>query len=290
MRFEDILTENGIEVAPDNHEHKRAGWVNFDCPYCAVYKHYRMGYNTRGHYLNCWACGRHGIAETLRELLGDKYRSIVGNLNDLEVSPREEKAPRGKLVVPKNIAPLGHAHCEYLRNRGFNPKKLHKLWEIKGIGLSSSLAWRIFIPIFHKGVMVSWTTRSIVDRHKDRYISAGSNEEAVNHKELLYGEDYCRMSVLVVEGPTDVWRIGPGSVCTFGTTFSMAQVAHISRYPRRAICFDRESTAEKRARELSDRLSVLPGETYLVTLETGKDPGEASQEEIMEIRKRFLEV
>ena len=32
-----------------------------------------------------------------------------------------------------------------------------------------------------------------------------------------------------------------------------------------------------------------PGETHLITLETGKDPGEASREEIEKLREEFLD-
>lgn len=137
--------------------------------------------------------------------------------------------------------------------------------------------------------MVSWTTRSISDRHSERYISASPQEESIDHKTLLYSEDYVRETIIVCEGPTDVWRIGPGAVSTFGTSFSQGQVDKICRYPRRVVCFDRESFAQRRAAELCDLISPFPGETFNIKLETGKDPGNCDIKEIKKLRSLFLE-
>jgi len=207
----------------------------------------------------------------------------------MEPPERYDKTPRGKLEMPRGVAPLQYAHHNYLRGRKFKVKKLERLWEIKGIGIAAELSWRIFIPIFYNGTMVSWTTRSIVDKHKDRYVSASPKQESIDHKELLYGEDYCRHSVVLCEGPTDVWRIGPGAVCSFGTTYSRSQVLKLSQYPVRVICYDDEPEAQHRADELCNLLAPFDGDTFKVTL-NAKDPGEALEEEIEELRQRFLEV
>jgi len=65
------------------------------------------------------------------------------------------------------------------------------------------------------------------------------------------------------------------------------QVERIAKYPVRAVCYDNEPDAQQRARELADRLSVLPGDTYNITLDS-KDPGEATRKEIERIRREIL--
>lgn len=189
--------------------------------------------------------------------------------------------------MPKTV-PLLPIHKEYLEKRGFNSAELKRLWRLKSIGLASKLAWRIFIPIHFNNETVSWTTRKIGDNGA-RYISAKSTEEIVSAKTLLYGEDYIQQSLIVCEGPTDAWRIGPGAVATMGISYTKEQVSRISKYPQRVICFDSELEAQKRARKLCNDLESFPGKTLNVVLDS-KDPGSASYEEIQELRAKFLSV
>jgi len=92
----------------------------------------------------------------------------------------------------------------------------------------------------------------------------------------------------VCEGAFDAWRIGPGAVATLGVGYSEAQVGRILRFPIRAICFDSEPQAQKRARKLRDELTGFKGETYVIELESAKDASEASEVEILQIRKEIL--
>lgn len=289
MKFPELLDEYKIPYRNSGHEHCRPGWIQIDCPFCTPdSNHFRCGYNINGKYLNCWSCGRLNLVETLALILRKTNREVWVLLKDIEGGVRVQPKERGgNLILPNGLVALQDCHKTYLRRRGFKWRELVKLWEIKGIGLSDAgLSWRLFLPIHRHGQIVSWTTRSTSDSHPNRYISAGAKQEVIDHKELLYGEDYVRHSVVVVEGPLDVWAIGPGAVGTFGTSFSRGQVEKISRYPKRAICFDAD--AQHRAKELSDLLAPFPGDTYIITLDA-KDPGEAKQSEINQIRKHFLE-
>jgi hypothetical protein len=194
----------------------------------------------------------------------------------------------GTLRLPGGREPLLPQHRAYLAGRGFDPDELVRLWGLEGIGLGSlAYAWRVFIPIYSNDEIVSWTTRSISDKHDRRYRTAPATDEAISCKKLLYGADYARAAVIVVEGPADVWRIGPGAVATLGTAITQAQVLQLANFPTRAICFDNEPAAQMRARRLSDALAGLPGETVNVVLDA-KDAGSATGEEIQELRRAFL--
>lgn len=288
MKFEDILRECGIPIAPPGHEHVRPGWVQFDCPWCSPkWHHYRMGYNETYHFVNCWACGRHKLYATVAELTGLSMGPVSRLLRGLETGPAIQRQERTKLILPKGLEPLSYQHCKYLKRRGYRGEKLHqlvKLWDLKGFTAHSKYPWRIFIPIHFGGRIVSFTTRSLLDDGK-RYLAAGAEEEAIDHKSLLYGEDYCRHSIIVVEGPTDTWAIGPGAGATFGTSYSRAQVLRIAAYPLRAVCYDNSPDAQRAANQLCSELECFPGDTYNVVLKD-KDPGESG--EIKELRSRFL--
>jgi hypothetical protein len=221
------------------------------------------------------------------EILHISFHDAKRILDSLD-QPRFEikQKSKGKLVVPKDIGDLRIVHKRYLSDRNFDWREIRRIWKICGIGLSSRLSWRIWIPIHYHGEVVSWTTRAISDKVV-RYISAGEKEESMAHKELLYGEDFVRHAIIVVEGVTDVWKIGPGAVATFGSGYSTQQLARIARYPTRAICFDNEPEAQKRANRLVRDLSVLPGDTYNVRLDA-KDAADESRENIEQLRREIL--
>lgn len=285
MTFLDLLDELHVEYRRSGHEHCRYGWLQIDCHRCSPgWKHFRLGYNLSGRYLSCWNCGRVSLWDTVQALTGWPRRRVAAFLGEL---PRE-RAPvapdRGVVRLPAGLGPLLGAHRRYLRGRGFDPDAVAQVWGLKGIGIAAKLQWRIFIPIVLKGELVSWTTRSISDSPVGRYRSASVDQESLNHKTLLYGEHLVRHAVIVHEGPTDVWRTGPGAVAVMGTGYSTAQVYRLSRYPLRVICFDSEPQAQKRARELADALRVFPGSTQVATLSTGKDVAEADEDEVEELR------
>src|SRR5262245_28935552 len=102
MTFEQLLEERNVSLAPAGHEHKRPGWIQFDCPFCSRdWRHYRMGYNIHFKYVNCWACGGHSLQDTVSQLLNIPYKEVFKLLDGLERT-REEAPPdlRGKLKLP----------------------------------------------------------------------------------------------------------------------------------------------------------------------------------------------
>lgn len=283
MRFDEVLRELNIRYQTEGKD-CRPGWLQLVCPFCHGNPY--LGYNLSGNYFHCWRCGPLRILDTLAEFTGQPARALRKYTEDIERDRSVTAVKRGKLVLPAGLGPLKPAHSRYLKRRGYYPKQLEHHWGIQGIAHSIRLSWRIFIPIMFEGEIVSWTTRSISNSTL-RYVSASPSEELLDHKKLLYGEDYCRHAIIVHEGPFDVWRTGPGAVCTFGLGYSRAQIVRMSKYLVRVVCFDNESAAQKRARELCDMLSVFDGDTYNVVL-GAKDAGEAPQKEIDRLRSEFL--
>ena len=290
MKFTELLEEHNIARAPEGNEHQTIGWMQIDCPFCSKDSHHwRMGYNIRGGFVNCWSCGAHSLASVIREYTNLPYNQIkklIGQLDDIYEQPLLKKNVKGLLGTPSCVGPLQYAHIEYLYKRGFDYKEIQRLWQIKGIGIAGQLKWRLFIPIHYRNQVVSWTTRSLREG-SGKYISAEPSQELLPHKDMLYGEDYVRHCAIITEGPLDVWAIGPGAVATFGTAFSKQQILRLLKVPRRIVCFDNEKEAQRQARKLCDMLGVFDGETINVTLKA-KDPGEAKHKELKKLRK-FLE-
>jgi DNA primase len=187
------------------------------------------------------------------------------------------------------VSDLTRPHRRYLRERGFDPNEVVRLWGVRGICMAARCGWSLWIPVHLRGEVVSWTTRSVSHQVVTRYVSAREDEEAVALKHCLYGLDYVRHSTVVVEGPTDAWRVGPGATATMGTAFTREQVALLAEIPRRAICFDRGRAAQGRAARLYEVLEGCPGETRMAELETGDDAASADAGEVAELRERYLE-
>lgn len=284
--FESILSRYGVHFETEG-RYCRPGWVQFQCPFCFGGKDPNKpyaGFNTYGGYVNCWRCGSHNPTKTVSLLCSIPYKTAAKLLGTIERPHETPEEDVGTLVLPRGIGNLVAAHRNYLSARGFSWKKLETLWGIQGTTMSTRLPWRIFIPVHYRGRVVSWTTRRITDK-EPRYISAGKQEEEIPHKKLLYGEDYVRgRSIIVHEGPTDVWRTGPGAVGLLGTGFTRSQILKLVQYSRRIICFDSQVEAIMRARKLCDLLDPYPGETMLVTLDA-PDPASASHQEIRRLRR-----
>lgn len=288
MTIQEVLRDRGVEFAQaGEHHHARQGWIAIrTCPFCSS-PNYHLGYNLSRGYFNCWKCRGHGVIRTLLQL-GVPYAVASTFFKGRELLPRELARERIKLVEPAGRGDLLKQHLDYLRGRGFqDPEQLARTWELEGIGrLGGTLSWRIYIPIVHRDHRVSWTTRAVGDAvpASQRYLSARPEEESKNHKEVLYGLDFVLHSTIVVEGPADAWRIGPGAVATLGTGYSPAQVRLLSKIPYRYVCFDRGRNAQKLAGELAAELAPFPGETHVVELDA-EDPGSASPKEVRMLRK-----
>lgn len=289
MDFTDLLQEYGIPYYP---EQSRGNWLALDCPWCGRSGKPGLGYNTVSRTCNCWKCGPHSALAVLHELTKAPYSVLRDKLGGLARGLRPEEGHRGTLVLPKGLGELHPAHIRYLRGRGFDVDEVQARWGVQGLreaghvrtpdGQRVALPWRLFIPIHHEGKVVSWTTRSLQPGEKRKYISAPASCEAIPHKSILYGADWCLHAACAMEGPLDVWQFGPGGVALFGVNYSAAQVAALSRYSVRGVCLDDD--AQARARALVAELSIFPGRTYHFLLDS-HDPGSASDNELQEMKR-----
>ncbi len=289
--LEEVLNDLRIPFRKlGEHHHTTFGRISVDCPFCSKdSNHFRLGIRINGRGASCWKCGSKPISEVLAELSGQPLNRIYELTKGfLDSSPSFSKIEdkRGRLVLPPNVKNMEKIHRKYLKGRGFDPDYLEQKYGVKGIGLSERLPWRLFIPITHQEKMVSWTTRSISDDVEKRYLNAKPEEEILSPKKILFGEDDCHPGkVVVVEGPMDLFRIGPGAVALMGLVYTSQQMRLIARYAVRTIVLDQD--ASEQSKRLCDDLSTFPGVTQRATLEA-KDPGSASQKEVEQIRRLFL--
>ncbi len=295
MEIRDILQQFNIPTAPEDHHHRTDFGEQIDCPWCSPNSgKWRMGITKDGHFARCWSCGgyNHSVVDTLVEITHQPWEKIKDLLKQLsplkELKPLHKGKIHGKLKIPEGVGPLLPAHRNYLRQRGFDPEKIEKLWGLQGLGIAPRLGWRILIPVYFQGRMVSWTTRAITEDTERRYLNAEPSEEEISPKQILFGSDFVRHAVVICEGAFDAMRIGPGAVATMGLAYSRSQLSQMANYPVRIVVFDNEPQAQDRAKELCKVLTPFPGTTSNVCLDA-KDPGCADPTEIQELRNQFLE-
>lgn len=283
---ETLFRSLGIKYIKEGHHHSRFGWLQMHCPYCRV-SNYHLGFNPAGNYFSCWRCGRRPLHQTLGMLSGASHHEVRRLTEDLPTGLAPTKTtPLGILKLPASVS-LGSrqasSHRAYLRRRGFDWEYLEEVWEVKAITHHHRYGWRLLIPIHFGGEVVSFTTRALNDEGL-RYLSASADEEKISHKNIVFGLDHCRHSVGIVEGPFDAFRIGPGASAMLGTGYKREQIALLSKFNRRIVCFDDEPAAQRKADRLCRQLMVFDGETLNIQLGS-KDPGESDDDTIMSIRQ-----
>lgn len=270
-----------------------AGWINVRCPFCGD-SGLHLGFRMDGEYCNCWRCGGHGTLPTLKKMLNLSSRSFYDFLADYEAESQlrlrlNKKTPKAKkLVLPGGE--LNTRERRYLEKRGFDPDLLVEKYRIQGGGIVGKWSYRILIPLFLNNQLVSWTARDITGKSDLRYLTLPIEESVVDPKTIFYNCDNSRgKRVAIVEGPTDVWRMGDGFICSFGTSVTQVQINFLARNYREVfLVFDPEPIAQERARHYAESLAVIGGiDVWIIDTELDSDPGDMSEKHVRKLRREL---
>lgn len=286
MTIQELLRDAGVHVyEAGEHRHVQPGWLGIDCPFCGP-NEARLGIPlARPVVSSCWSCGTHSVYSALLQIGGAELARKIKRVEFEDPVPNLTVG-RGKYVSPGGIRELANLHVMFLRSRGLNEKEIMNVWQVKGIRLALKYSWSLFIPITLDGEVVSFTTRKIMENDRGaRYEFAESTDEAIPAKSVLYGADLARNGVIINEGPLDAWRIGIGGTAILGLTYTREQVLQASRFPIRVVCLDAEPRAQQVAKGLCDQLSVFPGKTMNVVLDSGKDASRANEKEVRMLQR-----
>ena len=287
----DLLNHFRVEYLTEGDRHCRPGWVQLRCPWCQSDK-WHLGICIANNFANCYACGPHWLGGLNQPgLWCSEERSAFNYVKGMpQTRPIDTQESTGRYKEPKGVkSNPTHYHIDYLKQRGFDLAGVSKnvAYQVHR-DCPLILSHRIFIPIFLDERPVSWTTRSIATDDPCPYMSAKKIHERVPGKSILYGEQYAGDNVIVHEGPFDVWTTGPGTLGTLGIGYTPSQMVRLTRYRKRYIAFDSEPAAQERAKKLVAELSIFPGETYRVELDTGKDSNSATKREVRDRLRRAV--
>jgi len=282
-----FFMDHSVYYATEGHKQCQPGWINIPCPFCTGNPGYHLGYDLTAGYFNCWRCGFKPNTQVIRSLLlcsweeaktlHKKYQSNT----PYRTTKREFK--KREFRLPVGCRELSPSHIKYLRGRNFNPYKLIKQWGLLGTGPVGRYKFRIIVPIYYNGVIVSYQGRDITERNELKYKACDEAGELIHHKQILYGLDQSLGDTcILVEGVTDVWRLGPGAVCGFGINLKESQLSLLyEKFKRIFIMFDDDPQAVKEAYKVGHKLVHLGCEVTLNLIKD--DPANLSQKKANKI-------
>lgn len=294
-----LLKSMGIEMDFTGKNVTR-GWVNTNCPFCQDPSNH-LGINLSSKNVSCWICREHGtfwkyIKAKTRKDNKEIYRLLkpflVGGVQYVDYD--ENKTKNEKVVLPTHLydEPL-KIHKEYLLSRNFKPSYLQRIYGIKYSGQVSKyktqdrvvdFRFRIIIPIYINGKLVNFTARDVTDTAEEKYKNCPIDDVLLTTKDCIYGYDtLVGDTAVIVEGPTDVWNMGPGSCGLFGLKYTDTQIKLLySRNLKKAVVFmDNEATAQKTAKTLAYELGSFIGNVFIMEPDSNiSDPGSMTQDQV----------
>ena len=286
----------GIRYVTEGSKHCQPGWVQTTCPFCTGNPGWHLGYSENGDFFNCWRCGFHTNKEVVRFLAGVGWKKAHDIWKEYQTHRRPTENKRRynhaeSLKLPAGSEPLSFRHNRYLESRGFDPQKITEEWKLFGTGPVGRYKHRIIAPIHYNGRLVSYQGRDITNRHALKYKACRIEEEVIHHKHLLYGLDKVQSrKCILVEGFTDVWRIGPGAVAGFGIKMKSSQILLlVERFRKVYIMFDNDDEdkqATKEAEKIGHDLAMAGVGCEICLIEG--DPGSLDQAKADRYRKNLL--
>lgn len=295
FNFPQFARDHRIDhLAEGGHHHAGRGWIQTHCPQCTDGTHgYHLGWSLNHGNMNCWRCGPVRVRAYVQRALGVSEGQVYRILRKYSDGRRgggvaTPPARTRKVKPPPGLEPLHKAHRQYLRGRGFHVSTLVEDWELQGTTyLSGSWNWRIVFPIYNEEEQIAAYLGRSIGNIKTKYKMTEKEKCLEDPRRFLYGiHKAWGDTVIIVEGPTDVWKLGAGTVATLGVNWVTHQSNRLRKYNRKFILFDNEPQAQKRADNLANHLSLFSGEVEVVTIEQG-DPGNLTRREARKLKKEL---
>lgn len=302
-----FFNDQGIEYWTEG-KNVRHGWVNIQCPFCDDASNH-LGISLYNLEVKCWRCGKHTLqkliaevadysrteanieAKLLQKSLRDSggRRTAVTPISKKEASSAMTKAVR---LPSESSIHFPKMHTEYLEGRGFiRPRRFIKKYRLQSCYTVGRYKFRIIIPIFLKGQIVSFTSKDVTDQQDPPYLNASVQESLISPKWVIYNYDTVIQGAdaLLVEGPIDVWKLGDGAISILGVEHHEQQILYLMKknIDTLFIIFDNDPAGRKAARSLGRIMAPVVKNVELIFLKDVNDPGALTLSE-GELLKRRL--
>lgn len=299
LRYKGIrYKERGKNVSKD--------WISVQCLWCDDHSNH-LGIHTTKGTINCFRCPVTGtIFRLVMKLERCNYETAIKVLSDFNRFRSSDTLPLpdkrslkferlGASHYDKNVLSQFNfddnmltIHKEFLENRYFDPIYLIEKYKILFCGPLGDYRLRVIVPVYDRGKCISFTARDATGRASTPYLNCPNEKSILDIRDTVYNLDNSTSpDVIVVEGVTDVWRLGDNTVATFGIKYTPMQVLTLTQYRRCFILYDAEQKAQEQAHNLAKDLSTLVGEVVRLELTDG-DPAELSADDVKSLRKQVF--
>lgn len=268
------------------------GNINICCPFCGEHKYHRTIFPDG--WSLCWICDtgkQQFISKIIQKIEGcnwQKANKISENLQLNKNIETEEAEQENKIFTfPKEFTkkfPI--AYRKYLESRNFDFYEIEKHYDIYASPNYGKDKFRIIAPIKENGKIVSWVGRDTTNKQEERYRFCPDYESLIPRSDLVYNIDkFNGNTCIIVEGITDVWRIGINCVALLSIRFTKNQILKLKNkgLKKAYIMFDNEEKAQQRAKDLEGFLTFC--DVFHCDIGDVKDPAELSEEDVKEFKR-----
>lgn len=274
------------------------GWIGISCIFHNDHSNH-LGINLKTKGFSCLSCHEKGSAVELVQALEDctsaeafriidQFREdgLSGQTNPPATQPTVLSNMVGP-ILPKTItSTFAQPHKEYLASRGFDPDYLIKKYSLHSCHTAGKYRFRIIIPFLLRGRIVSFTARDITGKAELRYRHLPNERSIVSRRDTFYNIDNIKgRTVIVVEGPVDVWRIGDGAIAGMGTEVTNGQINQLLKRGIKNIFVLFDMGASTEGETLARKLAGVFDMVEQVELVDEDDPGAMSDETSRQVRK-----
>jgi DNA primase len=293
---ENYLRKKGITYSQRG-KNVSEGWIGTRCLWCDD-KTNHLGINLLSKTINCFRCPAKGtiikyimkmencnVQRAFSIVTENTHRNIAEIDRSLNVQalPRSNASLKLSQYAKKELPPM---HRNWLIDRNFDPDFIFKKYDLWSCGHLGEYKFRLIVPVSLNRQIVTFVARDVSNKASPPYKNYPEKDSILTTKETLYNFDSVKGTAIVVEGVTDVWRIGDGAVATLGDKWTKQQAAMLRDLSRVFILFDAEEDAQKNAEALAIDLAPFT-EVHTLELESG-DPAELSKEDAKELRKQIF--
>jgi hypothetical protein len=277
-----------------------------NCPYCLdtrkrLWINHRWGVGPDGDPDQMWwaaicyndeCLSKPGNLKSLRQTVyGGVGRERFGQYTNIQPGIVADDVDFSEVPDPGKLIPLAelglmHPANAYLVSRGFDPYKIGPAYGLTVCEQADPrfrvMQGRIVVPVYMDGLRVTWQGRAVGEQDWRR-VPKYYNMPGPPKRKMLYGFDAAKLLpyVILVEGVTDMWAVGPPAVALLGKTMSNQQFELITKHWKYVIVMLDEEAQDNAA----DLYALLEQHVKVIRMKlpTGADPATTDHDYLFEL-------
>jgi len=274
------------------------GWVELNCPFCDDPSTH-LGINLDSKLYHCWICGAKGgpvkLVKAITKCTWEQAKNTVKKYTDWslveildeDLAPKKLKFPAEFTLLTPNTIP--QLVSEYLKGRNFVPEELVRRFSLYYPGPLGVYKLRLIIPVLVKNRIVNFVGRDVTGKTTTRYRNCPNEDAEILLNSLLYGIEEIPDGepIVLVEGIFDKWRLGYGSVATFGTNVTSEQALILqNKRPSKIFLFGDPDVSQEKYEKIASKLWFADVES--ISLDFDGDPADLPPDEARYVMRELL--